>query len=67
LSKAKILQASYEKRTVHPDYSVQLIEYLPVDGDDRIRVHLKTSDSDELDITYFFSKESPERFTGASI
>jgi len=44
------------KNVVHLDYSIRSLEYLPVDGDDRIRVHLQTSDGDELDVTYLFLK-----------
>lgn len=42
------------------------IECLPVDGDDFICVHLRTSDADELEITCLFSKENPRRLTGVS-
>ncbi len=35
LSKGKDqLRSSYEKHIVHSDYSAELLEYLPVDGDD---------------------------------
>ncbi len=67
LSKGKDqLPSSYEKHIVHPDYSAELLEYLPVNGDDHNRVHLQTSDTDELHITYLYSQENPERFTEAS-
>jgi hypothetical protein len=60
------LRSSYEKHIVHPDYWAELLEYLPVDGDDHIRVHLQTRDTDELHITCFYSQENPKRFTEAS-
>jgi hypothetical protein len=40
----------------------KLIEYLPIDDDDRIRVHLKTYDNKHLDVTYIFSKENPQKY-----
>jgi hypothetical protein len=54
------LRESYEKRISHPDYLIQLLECLPFAADDRIRVHLKTSNDHNL-----FSKQNPERFIEA--
>ena len=49
-------------RLSNPNYSYEIQEYLPVDNDDRIRVHLKRYDNQHLDVTYIYSKENPQKF-----
>jgi hypothetical protein len=45
-----------------PNYSYELIQYLSVDGDDQLRVRLKRYDNKQLDVTFTFSKENPQKY-----
>jgi len=50
----------------HPPHdSIQLLGYLPVDSDDRIRIQCKTSNGEDMDISYVFSKENSGPFIEA--
>ncbi|CAF0776316.1 unnamed protein product [Adineta ricciae] len=57
------IQSMFVDTISDAEYSYELVEYLPVHGDDQIRVHLKRTDNSHLAVTYLFSKASPQKYT----
>ena len=56
------IQSMFVDTVSDAEYSYEFVEYLPIHGDDQIRVHLKRNDNSHLAVTYLFSKAHPQKY-----